>query len=244
MQQLHVGADGAASCALVAAGVRDRPAGVQVAAAIEEYSRDEESEPAAIFLDIAAAFPSVEWAYMQWALRRVGVPDGVVDAIFCLYASALVHIVCDGVVSSRSLPVSRGIRQGCLASGTLGGLLCDLVVRRARQAFPRGDGLLGMRLLPCLVLDLGKTVVVNYTRRGHMNVKDVACDGLPCAVADVGKYMGVWLGPGSFRVRLGAMCGSFSLGFVTSSPWRCQPRRLQYRTTAWRRRYCVSLYAL
>lgn len=38
---------------------------VRVEAAVEEYLHDEESEPAAIFLDTAAAFPSVEWAYMR-----------------------------------------------------------------------------------------------------------------------------------------------------------------------------------
>lgn len=71
-----------------------------------------------------------------------------------------------------------------------------------------------MRLRSGLVQHLGKTVIVNFTRWGHMIVKDVACDGLPCVVAGVGKYMGVWLGPGSFPMLEG--CGAEVL--VPGSP--------------------------
>lgn len=91
----------------------------QVGAAVKEYLNDEDSEPAAIFLDIAAAFPSVGWAYMRWALCRVGVPGGLVCAICRLYATASAHVVWEGEVSSHSLLVTRGIRQVCPASGTL-----------------------------------------------------------------------------------------------------------------------------
>lgn len=81
---------------------------------------------------------------MRWALSRVGVPYRLVSAIFRLYASAFVHSIWGGGVSSHSLPVIRGIRQGCPASGTLWALLYDPVVRRVWRAIPRGDGLLAV----------------------------------------------------------------------------------------------------
>lgn len=114
---------------------RQMPANVaQVEAAVEEYLDDERAEPAAIVLDIAVAFLSVEWAFMRWALLRLGVPAGLVDAIVRLYGSAFVHIVWEGGASSQSLLVTRGIRQGCPASGTLRALLCGPVVWRAWQS--------------------------------------------------------------------------------------------------------------
>lgn len=58
-----------------------------------------------------------------------------------------------------------------------------------------------MRDVTGLVLHLGKTLVVNFTRRGHIVVNHAACDGLPCVMSDVGKYMGGGVGPGSFFVR-------------------------------------------
>lgn len=54
----------------------------QVGAGVEEYFKDDDSEPAALCLDIAAAFPSIEWACVRWALRRLGVPASAVDSIF------------------------------------------------------------------------------------------------------------------------------------------------------------------
>lgn len=89
---------------------------VHVEAAVEGYLHDEDAEPAAVFLDIAAAFPAVEWSYMHWALCRMGVPEGQVDAIFRRYGSAFTHIVWQ----------------------------CGVSVRLAWQSFPLGAGLLAV----------------------------------------------------------------------------------------------------
>lgn len=67
--------------------------------------------------------------------------------------------------------------------------------RWVRSTFDEMCGITG------LVLHLWKTAIVNFTRRGNLVVKDVACDSMPCVVADVGKYTGVWIGPGSASVR-------------------------------------------
>lgn len=114
---------------------------VQVEAVVEEYLNNEDAEPAAIFLDMAAVFPSAGWSCMRWALRRLGVPAGLDDATVRLYDSAFVHIVWGGGVSSHSLLVTCGIRQGCPASGTLWASLYGLVIRRAWQSFQLGGGL-------------------------------------------------------------------------------------------------------
>lgn len=114
---------------------------VHVEAVVDEYLNDEDAEPAVVFLDIAAAFPSAEWAYMQWALGRIQVPVSLIDAIFRLYASACVRSMWEGTVSDRSLPGIRGIPQGGLASGALWALLYDTFIRRAWHVVPRGGGI-------------------------------------------------------------------------------------------------------
>lgn len=217
---------------------------VHVEAALEESRHDEDAEPVAVLLDIAAAFPSVEWAYMLWALHRLGAPPDVVAAIFRFYDPTNAHILWDGAVSEQTLAVTRGIRQGCPAFGTLWALLRDPVVCRAWHCFPR-DGLLAVfaddiavvlrnvfrdwrrvrgafdeiRVLTGLALQLGKTVLINFTRRGHVVVKDIACDALPCVASGCGRYLGVWLGPDSTQARWGTLSASFCRG-------RGRPRRL------------------
>lgn len=43
-------------------------------AAIEEFLHNPQADPALILLDIAAAFPSIDWDWVQWVLRGMGVP--------------------------------------------------------------------------------------------------------------------------------------------------------------------------
>lgn len=136
-------------------------------------------------------------------------------------------------MSPQSLPATCSIRHGCPASGTLWALLGDPVARRVWQSTPRGDGLLAvfaddiavvlrnvfrdwrrvrdalaeLRRPTGLALHLGETVIVNFTRRGHLTAKGVACDGMPCVAAGVCKYLGVWLGPDAFTIRWrGSVC--------------------------------------
>lgn len=65
-------------------------------AAIENFVHDPGSDPGLILLDIQAAFPSIDWDWVQWVLRQMGIPDWLVDAIFSTYHGSEVEILLHG----------------------------------------------------------------------------------------------------------------------------------------------------
>lgn len=97
--------------------------------AITGFLQDDESEPAAVLLDIAAAFPSAAWEYIRWALTAQGAPPALISALFAMYGPTVVEIYLNGKPSGHRMPVTCGIRQGCPASGTVWALLYDPIVR-------------------------------------------------------------------------------------------------------------------
>lgn len=90
---------------------------VELEVVVAGFFHDDEAKPAAVLFDIAVAFPSAEWAYIRWALEAQGAPDAIVDARFrALWADACRYLR-QRTGSGRSLQVTRGVRQGCPASG-------------------------------------------------------------------------------------------------------------------------------
>lgn len=53
---------------------------VGAAAATEEFLHDSPSDPGLILLDTHVAHPSIDWSWIQWVLRRTGIPDLLIDA--------------------------------------------------------------------------------------------------------------------------------------------------------------------
>lgn len=86
--------------------------------------------------DISAAFPSVAWERIWALLEAVSLPIWVVRVWGLMEGSeAQVYLngrFCDGA----SFAVRRGIRQGCLTSGSLWALFFDPVVRCLTAALP------------------------------------------------------------------------------------------------------------
>lgn len=78
---------------------------------------EDEAEPAPVLLGIAAASPSVEWEYIRWALFVQGGLAALVDALLALYGPTHIEVYFNRRAMGRLLRVTRGIRQGCLASG-------------------------------------------------------------------------------------------------------------------------------
>lgn len=62
-------------------------------------------------------------------------------------------------------------------------------LRRIRRALDVVGAASGLRLNP------RKSVVINYTRRPHIVVQDIACDGNGFRVGGAGKHLGFLLGP-------------------------------------------------
>lgn len=71
--------------------------------AITGYLHDDEAEPAAVLLDVAAALPSAEWGYIHWALTRPGIPAAVIEALFAMYTPTSVDFVVDGRATGTRL---------------------------------------------------------------------------------------------------------------------------------------------
>lgn len=48
---------------------------------VSGYLHDDEAEPVAVLLDVAAAFPSAERTSIRWALTAQGVPTWLVESL-------------------------------------------------------------------------------------------------------------------------------------------------------------------
>jgi len=91
--------------------------------------------PAAIFFDFKAAFPSVSHAFLLDTLRHLGLPQGIVQFIASLYFGNRCFLSVGGK-KVRGFSISAGIRQGCPLSPLLFALVADLLLRRLKAFFP------------------------------------------------------------------------------------------------------------
>lgn len=176
---------------------------VELDAVVAGFLYDDEAEPAAVLLDIAAAFPGAEWEYIRCALTSQADPAALVDALFALYGPTHIEVRRNGHATGRPLRVTREIRQGCHASGIVWALLHDPIARSMWPALPRDelrltafadDAAVAMRTVfrdlsvlrhfmevvrsvtgPGLNAD--NSAVINFTRRTYLVVHDIACGG-------------------------------------------------------------------
>lgn len=63
----------------------------------------------------------------------------------------------------------------------------------------------GFKVGTGLAFNANKSAVINFTRRSHLRVRDVACEGSGFPVSGVGRYLGFVLGPDSLAVRRAAV---------------------------------------
>ena len=73
---------------------------------------------AMVFLDFAAAFPSIAHAFLFATLTAMGLPDFFVKAVFALYQNNIQSLRISGEVFI-GFCVTAGVRQGCPLSGIL-----------------------------------------------------------------------------------------------------------------------------
>lgn len=76
-------------------------------AAVAAFLQDDGAGPEAVFLDIAAAFPSAEWEDIRWALLTQGVPALLVEALFALFGPMQVELYLNGRATARRLSAIR-----------------------------------------------------------------------------------------------------------------------------------------
>lgn len=170
--------------------------------AVTRFPHDAESEPAAVLLDVAAAFPSAECEYIRRALDAQRVPPFLVDALFAMYWPAHIEVNLNGRTTSIRVAVTRGIRQGCPASGTVWAFY-DPVVRCLWGAVPHDelwltafaadvavalrnvfrDHHVARRTLDDVSAATGlrfnpcKSIILSTTRTSHVVARDLASEG-------------------------------------------------------------------
>lgn len=112
---------------------------VGLEAAVAGFLHDDEPKPAVVLLDIAAAFPSADCEYIRWALPALRAPAAVVDVLVALYGSTHLEVSLNWRAIRRHLRLTRGSRQGCLASGNVRELLYEPNLRCMWLALPRDE---------------------------------------------------------------------------------------------------------
>ena len=100
----------------------------------------EDQGAAAIFLDFAAAFPSISQQYIQECLRRIGVPAPVILAFQSLYDECRCQVSVKGHMF-EGFHLTSGVRQGCplspLIYAIVAGSLLDTIEARWPTTFVR-----------------------------------------------------------------------------------------------------------
>ncbi|KAI8427072.1 hypothetical protein MSG28_014711 [Choristoneura fumiferana] len=88
------------------------------------------------FVDFEKAFDSVQWSALWSCLRQRGIPSKYIGIIQSLYNGSICKVVHDQVLG-EPIPVTAGVKQGCLLSPLLFIILLDDVMRKVTQT-PRG----------------------------------------------------------------------------------------------------------
>ena len=95
----------------------------------------EREQGVAIFLDFAAAFPSLSHKFIHVTLRELGIPEALQHYVAALYFQNCCKIKVCGTIQD-GFDIAAGIRQGCPLSPLLFAVISNLVIRRVRSLAP------------------------------------------------------------------------------------------------------------
>ena len=88
-----------------------------------------------IFVDLEKAFDRVPREVIAWALRRKGIPEGMVEAIMALYVDTTSRVRTGGG-TSEDFEIGVGVHQGSILSPLLFIIVMDEATRGARKGSP------------------------------------------------------------------------------------------------------------
>ena len=86
-----------------------------------------------IFIDLQKAYDSVPRAALWTALKKLGVPDLLVDIIRSFHSNMEARIRLDGELLEE-IQVNNGLQQGCAMAPTLFNLYASVVAERWTEA--------------------------------------------------------------------------------------------------------------
>ena len=82
-----------------------------------------------LFLDTAKAFDSIDHAFIHACLAKIGLPLWVRNSIACLLTDVVVFPILS-VDTGHSIPILRGVKQGCPLSPLLFALCYDILLEK------------------------------------------------------------------------------------------------------------------
>ena len=236
---------------------------VDVEEAAAEFAMTED-DPAIFLFDFSAAFPSIHQTFLLAALEHIGLPPPALAVVRALYDCCRC-VLCFGGERWPGFHQQVGIRQGCPLSPLLFAVVVDLflrrlkqaglslvlrayaddiavVVRSARQALPSLHLLFQeLSQVSNLALNLPKTVCIplweDPIARVKVTVTAVCPPWADITVADHGKYLGFYVGPGRGD-RAWIAAGNKML--QRGSMWDWSSLGMYYATTAYNT-YVASL---
>ena len=86
-----------------------------------------------LLTDFAAAYPSVNHSWIFSFLEHIGLPDFLCRFLRSTYKDSITHVEFSGADRGQFL-MSRGVRQGCPASGFLFAMAFDLIFRWLQES--------------------------------------------------------------------------------------------------------------
>ena len=94
-----------------------------------EKSIEHQSKQFIIFVDLKNAYDTVQRAALWCTLKKLGVPDLIIDTMWSLHEGMKVQVRVNGEMSKK-INVENGLRQGCTLTPVLFNLYACLVVER------------------------------------------------------------------------------------------------------------------
>lgn len=168
---------------------------------------------ASVLFDFSAAFPSVEWDWIERALDAHGIPAWLKKMMLVSLRGSAARVGFGGAVDGCDIRVRRGIKQGCPTSGLLWTLLLDPAASRLKNIvdeipatlafFAQESCLVGCgtsgALDRCawLRLSIAKTKVVHFGKRSPTNTS-AGCSASACT-SSVSRWCA---GPPGFLSRI------------------------------------------
>ena len=93
------------------------------------------ADSAAVFLDFAAAFPSISQEYVMQVLQHIGMPTNALNAFRMLYDTSSCRIALKGATFDGFLMTS-GVRQGCPLSPLIYAVIAEALLEKIELEAP------------------------------------------------------------------------------------------------------------